>query len=205
MKISKAASPGGGRKVGGKSGRRRGWREEIEYGWKEWRGGVGEFLRSVRSPLLSKLVSYLFMETVVYRARWKKDFSSHRVVMEIHYTSVVTTDFRARFHIGISISLISCTFFFILFSNVFRWKQFYFTALFFFPPFRFVRYRREFISLRSNECWTEMGEEMGGKLSIFWLEDDRDGRSILKKTKSLVLYRKLYRDSKIVGIKTGVV
>lgn len=108
MKISKAASPGGGRKVGGKSGRRRGWREEIEYGWKEWRGAAGSVnfsdLRSVRSPLLSKLVSYLFMETVVYRARWKKDFSSHRVVMEIHYTSV-TADFRGQFHIGIFRSL----------------------------------------------------------------------------------------------------
>lgn len=135
MKISKAASPGGGRKVGGKSGRRRGWREEIEYGWKEWRGGVGEFLRSVRSPLLSKLVSYLFMETVVYRARWKKDFSSHRVVMEIHYTSVVTTDFRARFHIGISISLISCTFFFFYFPTSFVGNNFISPLYFFFPRF----------------------------------------------------------------------
>lgn len=147
MKISKAASPGGGRKVGGKSGRRRGWREEIEYGWKEWRGGVGEFLRSVRSPLLSKLVSYLFMETVVYRARWKKDFSSHRVVMEIHYTSVVTTDFRARFHIGISISLISCTFFFFIFQRL-SLETILFHRFIFFSPvsFRSVSSRVYFIT-----------------------------------------------------------
>lgn len=96
-------------------------------------------------------------------------------------------------------------FFYFIFQRLSLETILFHRFIFFFPPFRFVRYRREFISLRSNECWTEMGEEMGGKLSIFWLEDDRDGRSILKKTKSLVLYRKLYRDSKIVGIKTGVV
>lgn len=48
------------------------------------------------------------------------------------------------------------------------------------------------------------GEETGGKLSIFRLEErDRRCSVNIEKTKSLVLYRKFYWNPKIVGIKLG--
>lgn len=79
----------------------------------------------------------------------------------------------------------------------------FFSPLFFCLPVGIV----EFISLRSSESATGTGrggEETGGKLSIFRLEErDRRCSVNIEKTKSLVLYRKFYWNPKIVGIKLG--
>lgn len=189
----------------------------MNTGGKKNGGGVGEFLESW-SPLVSKLVSYLFMKRSGERRipemrDGKKIFRRmRRIVMEIRYTSV--RGFLAQFKrlsppcpvaraISLSLSLESpCPFFFVFASFV---KNNFISPLFFFfcLPVGIV----EFISLRSSESATGTGrggEETGGKLSIFRLEErDRRCSVNIEKTKSLVLYRKFYWNPKIVGIKLG--
>lgn len=183
-------------------------------------GGVGEFLESW-SPLVSKLVSYLFMKRSGERRipemrDGKKIFRRmRRIVMEIRNTSV--RGFLAQFKrlsppcpvaraISLSLSFSNRRILFSLFSRLsLKTILFlrFFSPLFFCLPVGIV----EFISLRSSESATGTeggGEETGGKLSIFRLEErDRRCSVNIEKTKSLVLYRKFYWNPKIVGIKLG--
>lgn len=145
--------------------------ERLNTGGKKNGGGVGEFLESW-SPLVSKLVSYLFMKRSGERRipemrDGKKIFRRmRRIVMEIRNTSV--RGFLAQFKrlsppcpvaraISLSLSLESpCPFFFVFASFV---KNNFISPLFFFfcLPVGIV----EFISLRSSESAT--GTEGGGK------------------------------------------
>lgn len=147
--------------------------ERLNTGGKKNGGGVGEFLESW-SPLVSKLVSYLFMKRSGERRipemrDGKKIFRRmRRIVMEIRNTSV--RGFLAQFKrlsppcpvaraISLSLSLESpCPFFFVFASFV---KNNFISPLFFFfcLPVGIV----EFISLRSSESATGTGRGGGKK------------------------------------------
>lgn len=145
--------------------------ERLNTGGKKNGGGVGEFLESW-SPLVSKLVSYLFMKRSGERRipemrDGKKIFRRmRRIVMEIRYTSV--RGFLAQFKrlsppcpVARAISLsLSRRVLFSLFSRLsLKTILFlrFFSPLFFCLPVGIV----EFISLRSSESAT--GTEGGGK------------------------------------------